>query len=105
MWEPVTFISDIEQQKERTQKGRTEKKNKGYNVETKKTWLVLLTLRETHCPLFWAYDICKFFHVILAYWRNYFVWLSCHFLCFVFTAMFEWNKAFQFTLSKPIELS
>lgn len=24
MWEPVTFISDIEQQKERTQKGRTE---------------------------------------------------------------------------------
>lgn len=36
MWEPVTFISDIEQQKERTQKGRTEEKNKGYNVETKK---------------------------------------------------------------------
>lgn len=28
MWEPVTFISDIEQQKERTQKGRTEEKNK-----------------------------------------------------------------------------
>lgn len=36
MWEPVTFISDIEQQKERTQKGRTEEKNKGYNVKTKK---------------------------------------------------------------------
>ena len=36
MREPVTFISDIEQQKERTQKGRTEEKNKGYNVETKK---------------------------------------------------------------------
>ena len=104
MWEPVTFISDIEQQKERTKKGRTEEKNKGYNVKTKKNdWFC--SHSETHCPLFWVYDICKFFHVILAYWRNYFVWLSCHFFFFIFTAMFEWNKAFQFTLSEPIELS